>query len=168
MTSGLGTLVQDPLMILKYASLSATIFYGIVATLVDFRVEKGGRKRFSRWGYFGIAVLLASSGLGLASEWARDENEHQQRLAEEADRDSARARAVRGEQEVLGRLQEQLANLNTLRAMSENASAQQAVQLGRQEVLLDEQHRVAFNAACPAGPACGRARETRVECGEGV
>lgn len=54
--------------ILKLIAVMVSALYGFYATITDFRVERNGHKVLSRKGYFGLALLVLATAVGLSTE----------------------------------------------------------------------------------------------------
>lgn len=73
-------------IILKYVGGTIAAFYGLYATLTEFRVEKEGKKVLTTKGYIGIVLLVCSSLLALTTNAVTDVNENKKKLKEANDR----------------------------------------------------------------------------------
>jgi hypothetical protein len=65
---------------IKYTAPVITALYGFFATVTDFRVEKDGKKVLSRKAYWGMALLVVSTALGMGSDAHKDREERVQAL----------------------------------------------------------------------------------------
>src|SRR5437879_3634749 len=87
------------LIVLKYTGGFFAAFYGVYATLTDFRVKRNGKRVLSSKGYFGIGLLTLSAILGLSSDGLKDLKEKLERdeaaKVERISREQAQARDER-------------------------------------------------------------------------
>jgi hypothetical protein len=121
--------------VLKYVGLASTVAYGVYATFGDFHEEVDGRRRLSRRGRVGIALLLLGGVAGLVLERYKDVEDGKRRAAEQA-----ASRALLAQQDtVLRQLQRQLASLHVLDSASQVSAAIARTQLGQQETLVSQQ-----------------------------
>jgi len=65
------------LVILKYAGGIIAAFYGVYATLTDFKEEENGKKVLTRKGYMGICFLVIIALLSLSTDVLKDLKENQ-------------------------------------------------------------------------------------------
>ena len=104
------------LIVLKYTGGFFAAFYGVYATLTDFRVKRNGKRVLSSKGYFGIGLLTLSAILGLSSDGLKDLKEKLERdeaaKVERISREQAQARDER----ITARLTDELSRLNDLSA----------------------------------------------------
>jgi len=110
-------------IILKYAGSILSGFYGIYATLTNFRADKDGKRVLTMKGYVGIALLFLSTMLSLSTNAIKDIQDYKDKIraavVEKLKADEARAR----EHEVMERLNRQL-------KLSEETSSGLTKQLG--------------------------------------
>jgi hypothetical protein len=110
-------------IILKYTGSIIAGFYGIYATLTNFRADKDGKKILTMKGYIGITLLFLSTTLSLSTNAIKDYQDFNDKIraanAERIKTEEARAR----EQAVMERLNRQL-------QLSEKTSIDLAKQLG--------------------------------------
>jgi hypothetical protein len=79
---------MDWAQVTKYALGIITAFYGVYATLTDFKEEKAdGRKRLSKWGYLGICLLIITAVMSLGLDVHKDRQDVREKaVKDEADR----------------------------------------------------------------------------------
>lgn len=108
--------------LLKYALGFLTSFYGVYATLTDFKEEKDGKKRLSKRGYFGIGLLALTAIMGLGLDMYKDQQEQIEGARKTAE-DSARR------DEDIKRIGEITSNLTSVRNQLQGQSDQLGAQL---------------------------------------
>lgn len=87
------------LMVLKYTGSLLAAFYGVYATLTDFRKDKDGRRILTSKGYIGISVLMLSSLLALTASGLKDHIDSKQAIKDRDEKiEAARLEATRREQ----------------------------------------------------------------------
>ena len=69
------TPIDQILVFLKYSGAILTAIYGVYATVTDFHESRDGKKRLSKKGYCGIALLIISSLLALSTDILKDSRE---------------------------------------------------------------------------------------------
>lgn len=105
------TLVSDgTLSVIKYSSSILAALYGVYATVTDFHEKRGGKRRLSRKGFAGIALLIVASTATLTSDYFKDQNDKQKAAEELEDR----KQLLKGEQETSASLKESLTKLGTV------------------------------------------------------
>jgi len=108
---------------IKYTAPIVTAFYGFYAIVTDFRIEKNGEKVLSPKAYWGMALLVVSTALGIGSDVHKDRE------------DRAQAK------EIIGRLEGATSSSQDAAAASKAAAAiskQTATTLGGVETKLDD------------------------------
>lgn len=133
--------------VLKYAALLLSFAYGIAATVIDFHVERDGRRRLSRGGRFGIGLLVVGGVFGILVERYKDAEDDARRAEADSTARVEAATARARQDELVGRLALQLSRLEALDTTSRRSVALASAQLDQQGRLLDVQQGVAFNGS---------------------
>jgi uncharacterized membrane protein YeiB len=68
-------LTDNELRFLKYLGATIMVFYGMLATVSDFKEKTHGKTKLPRAGLLGLSVLFLGSFLNLMSDWQKDKND---------------------------------------------------------------------------------------------
>ena len=113
-------MLQDHWLILKYVGGIVAAFYGLYATVTDFKEQKNGKPRLTWRGWLGISVLVMSSALSLVADHLKDK-------AEATDKAAAQEKLKKSNDETRSQLGSQLKSsteiVETLNAALRNLEA---------------------------------------------
>jgi hypothetical protein len=118
-------------IILKYAGSILAGFYGIYATLTNFRADKDGKKVLTIKGYVGIAILFLSTMLSLSTNAVKDIQDRNAKIAAARAEELKAEEARRKEHQVNESLKAQL-------ALSTDTSKKLTEQLGMSKEISED------------------------------